>query len=59
VVVRFGKPVDIEDYFGREDEEGVLEELMRQCLREIARMAGRPDFEPEYAGRQWKSAESN
>lgn len=54
VVVRFGRPVAVTDLFGPGDEEGVLEEAMRRCLVEIALLASRPDFEPQFAGRHWK-----
>ena len=52
VVVRFGRPVTLTDLFGRENEEGVLEEAMRRCMLEIAFLAGRTDFEPQCAPRR-------
>lgn len=53
VEVRFGVPLDFSQYHGREHEEGVVEEVMRQILQGIASLAGRPDYEPTFAGRNW------
>lgn len=53
VEVRFGAPLDFSRYHGREHEEGVVGEVMRQILQAIARLAGRPDYEPTFAGRNW------
>ena len=47
-----GEPIDLSAYYGREGEREVREELTRRFLREIARLAGEPDFEPQLAGRQ-------
>lgn len=57
VKVRFGKPLDLSDCYGREAEPGMVEQVMRRCLAEIARLAGEPDFEPRLAGRNWKPTE--
>jgi 1-acyl-sn-glycerol-3-phosphate acyltransferase len=57
VEVRFGKPLALTEFYGREGEEGVLEEVMRRCLAEIARLAEWADFDPEFAGRDWKAIE--
>jgi 1-acyl-sn-glycerol-3-phosphate acyltransferase len=46
-----GRPIDLSPYYGRENERAVLEELTRRFLREIALLAGRPDFQPQVAGR--------
>lgn len=50
-----GKPIDLTAYFGREGDKAVLRELTRRFLIEIALLAGVTDFEPELAGRNWKS----
>jgi 1-acyl-sn-glycerol-3-phosphate acyltransferase len=52
--VRFGPAIGLAEYLGRENDPGVVEEIMLRCLREIARLAGRPDYEPQLAGRHWK-----
>jgi 1-acyl-sn-glycerol-3-phosphate acyltransferase len=50
-----GEPIDLSEYYGREGEREVLEALTGRILKEIARLAGHPDFEPEVAGRFSKS----
>jgi 1-acyl-sn-glycerol-3-phosphate acyltransferase len=57
VRVRIGKPIDVAPYLSRADDDGVLEEMTLQFMREIARLAGVTDFEPRIAGRRWKPAE--
>lgn len=54
VHLTIGQPVDLSEYFGRHREEGVLREVTLRILREIAAVAGEPNFEPELAGRRWK-----
>jgi 1-acyl-sn-glycerol-3-phosphate acyltransferase len=54
VRVRIGKPIDLTEYYSREDENGILEELTLRFMSEIARLAGVVDFEPRIAGRRWK-----
>lgn len=51
-----GQPIDISDYFDRESDKEVLEELTLRFLKEIARLAGHGDYEPQVAGRVWKHA---
>lgn len=49
-----GPLLDISEYYGREKEDGVLQQLTLRVLKEIAMLAGRPDFEPKLAGKNWK-----
>jgi len=56
VKVCIGKPIDLSEYYAREDEEGILEEMTRQFMKEIASLAGVDDFEPQIAGRRGKLA---
>jgi 1-acyl-sn-glycerol-3-phosphate acyltransferase len=49
-----GEPIDLSPYYDRQKEDGVLQELTKRFLGEIARLAGREDFTPELAGRRWK-----
>lgn len=49
-----GEPIDLSPYYGREDDREVLVELTKRFLREIARLAGQPDFEPQLAGRFYR-----
>lgn len=53
VRVRFGQPIDLAPYYGREHEAGVLAEVCLAAMAEIARLAGREDFQPQLAGRKW------
>jgi 1-acyl-sn-glycerol-3-phosphate acyltransferase len=54
VEVKFGAPLDLAEFAGRQDDEGVAAEVMRRCLKAIAQLAGEPDYEPRLAGRYWK-----
>jgi 1-acyl-sn-glycerol-3-phosphate acyltransferase len=57
VRVKIGEPMDLTAYYGREKEEGVTQEITIRLLREIAKLAGHPEFEPQLAGRRWKPGE--
>jgi 1-acyl-sn-glycerol-3-phosphate acyltransferase len=57
VEVRFGRPIDMVEFRGREDEHAAIQELSRRALQAIAELAGRTDFEPQFAGRHWKPTE--
>lgn len=52
--VRFGRPIDTTPYLDRVDDREVHGDLTLQAMKEIARLAGQPDFEPKLAGRHWK-----
>jgi len=54
VRLKVGQPLDLSPYFGRENEREVLEELTKRLLVEIAKLGGRPDFQPQLAGRFYK-----
>lgn len=54
VRVRIGRPIDLSPYYDRAGEREVLEELTKRFLKEIARLGGDPDFEPQLAGRFYK-----
>jgi 1-acyl-sn-glycerol-3-phosphate acyltransferase len=53
VEVQFGQPLDPADFAGQEDE-NLAQELTRQVLKRIAALADCNDFEPQFAGRNWK-----
>jgi 1-acyl-sn-glycerol-3-phosphate acyltransferase len=55
VRVKIGKPIDLSAYFGREKEDGVLQEITKLAMRAMAALAGQPDFEPQLAGARWKT----
>lgn len=54
VTAHFGEPIDLTEFYGREQEPGVVQEVMRRALQAIATLAGQPDFPIEIAGRSWK-----
>ena len=54
VTLTIGQPIDLTEYYGRESEREVLEDLTRRFLREIATLAGHPDFTPQLARRFYK-----
>jgi 1-acyl-sn-glycerol-3-phosphate acyltransferase len=51
VRMTIGQPIDLSDYHGREDDREILDELTKRFIREIAKLANRPDFKPEITGR--------
>ncbi len=57
VRVKIGPPIDLSAYFSREKDEGVLQEITKLVMLEIAKLAGHPEFQPELAGRRWKLGE--
>jgi len=54
VRLEVGRPIDLSGFYGREKERGVLEEVTRRFLVEIAALAGARDFQPELAGRFYR-----
>jgi 1-acyl-sn-glycerol-3-phosphate acyltransferase len=48
-----GRPIDLSEYYGREDNKQVQDVLTRRILSAIAELGGRPDFVPQVAGRRW------
>lgn len=58
VTLRIGRPIDMRPYLDRAaretDNKPLLEDLTRRFLKEIAALAGRPDWQPQIAGRRWK-----
>lgn len=51
-----GKPIDISEYYDRDGDRETLDKLTRCFLEEIASLAGRQDFQPQLAGRYYKTA---
>jgi hypothetical protein len=52
--VRYGQPVESRQSSDCIDPPDEIQTLMRQCVGQIAQLAGRPEFVPQFAGRQWK-----
>jgi 1-acyl-sn-glycerol-3-phosphate acyltransferase len=53
VKLRFGNPIDLSDHDEAGNERELAKELTLRAMREIARLAGRDDFEPKLAGKNW------
>jgi len=53
--VTYGQPIDLGEYSERRQEDGLLGELMGRCALELAKLAGRADYQPRLAGRRWNS----
>lgn len=57
VSVRYGETIDATEFADRieagEDETTVTRELLERSLQAIAVLAGQPDFQPRFAGRDW------
>ncbi len=51
VRLEIGEPIDVSPYLDSGDARHAQEELTRRLMRELARLAGRPDFEPQLGGR--------
>jgi 1-acyl-sn-glycerol-3-phosphate acyltransferase len=53
-----GKPIDLSQYYERDEQSReILQDLTLRFMREIAALAGRPDYEPRIAGKHWKQVE--
>lgn len=52
--VRFGRLIDTTPYMDRVDDRDTHAELTMRAMKEIARLAGHPEFEPQLAGKRWK-----
>ena len=48
-----GEPIDLQPYYRRDRDRAVLGELTLLFLHRIAELGGRPDFQPQLAGRRW------
>jgi 1-acyl-sn-glycerol-3-phosphate acyltransferase len=49
-----GQPIDLSPYYGQEEDREVLRMLTKRFLKEIASLAGDPEFEPQLAGRFYR-----
>lgn len=58
VRLMIGKPIDLSAWYDRATEREVQQAVTLQLLREIARLAGEPEFEPRLAGRNYREPES-
>ena len=53
-VLKIGPPIDTSPYLDHAKERDAQIELTKTLMREIARLAGQNDFQPELAPRRWK-----
>lgn len=54
--LKIGRPIDLSPYYGHASDRAVQGELTKLFLREIAKLGGVDAYEPELAGRNWKTA---
>ena len=54
VEVRVGPLIDVSEFYGRENEPEIVQQVMLKVLKAIAVLAEQPDFEIKLAGRNWK-----
>jgi 1-acyl-sn-glycerol-3-phosphate acyltransferase len=57
--LKVGPPLDLSEFYDRDDSREVLEELTKRFLVEIAKLAGCSDFQPALAGRFYKPGLDN
>jgi len=50
-----GEPIDLSEHFDQSRDAELIRQVTLDCVREIARLAGRDDFQPTIAGREWKT----
>ena len=53
-----GKPIDLSAHYGKEKDHELVRSLLLDVMKEIAKLAGREDFEPQLAGRRWKKEDA-
>ncbi|MBN2293537.1 MAG: 1-acyl-sn-glycerol-3-phosphate acyltransferase [Pirellulales bacterium] len=51
-----GEPIDISEYYDGDGDRETLDKLTRLFMSRIAALGGRPDFQPQLAGRFYKTA---
>lgn len=56
--LKIGKPIDLTPYYEQASDRAVQGELTKLFLREIAKLGGVDAYEPELAGRNWKTADN-
>ena len=56
-VVRIGKPIDLSQYHNGDRSGALLGKLMLHVMKEIATLGGKPDYQPQLAGKRWKPGE--
>ncbi len=57
--ITVGRPIDLLPYLSRDNDRAVLQDLTLLFLKEIAKLAGDSEFEPQLAGRHWKPSDED
>jgi 1-acyl-sn-glycerol-3-phosphate acyltransferase len=57
VRVSFGEMIDVSEYQEMEQSDQLVVEIMTRVVLDIAKLAGREDYVPQFAGRKWKPSE--
>lgn len=55
VRLKVGEPIDLSEYWDSQRDPELVARLTLECVREIAKLAGRDDFESKIAGKDWKT----
>ncbi|MCO6048100.1 1-acyl-sn-glycerol-3-phosphate acyltransferase [Aeoliella sp. ICT_H6.2] len=50
-----GEPIDLSEHYGQDRNNDLIARLTVDCVKAIAKLAGREDFEPTIAGKGWKT----
>ena len=58
VKVVIGEPLEIAASCEKPEDPACVGQIMLQCMREIARLAGQDDCEPRLAGKRWKPTDT-
>jgi 1-acyl-sn-glycerol-3-phosphate acyltransferase len=58
VTVQFGEPIHLPQRHASHGERPLATDLIRECVRKIAELAGQEDFAVEFAGRNWRPTEA-
>ena len=59
VKLTIGEPIDLSEYYGQDRDNEVVKQLTLRCVAEIAKLAGDHDFQPQIAGKGWKTWEKD
>lgn len=55
VTLKFGEPIDLSAFYGRDRDNDLVAKLTLDCVQVIANLAGRTEFQPKIAGKEWKT----
>lgn len=55
VKLKFGDPIDLSEHYGSDRDSDLVARLTIDCVKAIAKLAGHDDFQPQIAGKGWKT----